>query len=238
MIVDMNIQASPAKTLKLPDGVAVERVLRTTLNEWSGDMPASNLLDFAARKKVSHPQQPVTFSVIDLKERGWTKTMMDLFLSNSDVVQTFGAAAGRPKQLYLKSHILSVEAKESFKARCLAAVPRRESSNALFCEKAERLVALATHHKFQVPDLAMSDLRQQTVQKFGEVMMPTEQLRNEVLFLTEPIESACSDLHAFSWNYGVRDARQVLRKRIYVAVMEQYPHLSRTIFRLCRAEMP
>ena len=53
MIVDMNIQASPAKTLKLPDGVAVERVLRTTLNEWSGDMPASNLLDFAARKKVA-----------------------------------------------------------------------------------------------------------------------------------------------------------------------------------------
>lgn len=206
----MNMQTSQVKPVQLPDGIAGERVLRTTLTEWLGDTPNSNLFDFAAKKHSSHHLQSENFSVVDLKERGWTKTMMDLFLSSSDVVPTSGAAAGRPKQLYLKSLILRIEAQESFQARCLAAVPRRQSSNALYSEKAERLVALVTHHKFQVPDMALHDLRLQTVQKFGEVLMPSEQLRNEVLFLTEPIELACSDLHAFTWNYGVRDARQVL----------------------------
>jgi hypothetical protein len=233
----MNMHTSQAKPVQLLNDIASERVLRTTQTEWSVDTPYSNLVDFAARKQSIHTQQPETFSVVDLKERGWTKTMMDLFLSGNDVIPTSGAAAGRPKQLYLKSLILKIEAQDSFKARCLAAIPRRQTSNALYNEKAERLVALVAHHKFQVPDMPLHDLRLQTIQKFGEVLMPSQQLSNEVLFLTEPIEMACSDLHAFTWNYGVRDARQVLRKRIYVAVMEQYPHLSRTIFHLCRIEM-
>lgn len=216
--------------------VASGRVLKTTHQEWFGHEPASNLFDFREAQALAKARQPETFSVLDLRERGWTKTMMDVFLSSNDVVTTLGATAGRPKQLYLKSHILSIEAKEAFKARCLAAVPRRESSNALYSEKAERLVALVRQHKFEVPVISLPILRQLTIQKFGAVMMPSEQLRNEVQFLVDPLELACSDLDAFSWNYGVRDARLILRKRIYTAVMEQYPHLSATIFRLCRAE--
>ena len=220
----------------LPDRAAGERVLRTTVAQWSGELTASNLFDFVAKKNSESTLQPETFSIKDLKDRGWTKTMMDLFLSTSDLVQASGVSVGRPKQRYLKSHILSIEAKESFKARYLASMPRRESSNAIFGEKSERLTAMVAHYKFELPDLSMQELRNRTIQKYGEVFMPTDQLRNEIQFLTEPIELACSDLNAFSWNYGVREARQVLRKRIYVAVMEKYPHLSRTIFRLCRAE--
>ena len=230
------MQVTQDEALKLPDRAAGERVLRTTVAHWSGVLPASNLFDFVAKKNSEPFQQPETFSVKDLQARGWTKTMMDLFLSTSDVVQISGVTPGRPKQLYLKSHIESIEAKDSFKARCLASIPRRESSNANFSEKSERLIAMVTHYKFELPDMSLQELRQRTIHKYGEVFMPTDQLRNEIQFLSEPIELACSDLNAFSWNYGVREARQVFRKRIYVAVMEKYPHLSRTIFRLCRAE--
>lgn len=178
------------------------------------------------------PHQLETFDVNDLKARGWTKAMIAIYLNESDIAPNSGQSAGRPKQLYFKTQILAIESQASFIARRDAAEPRRLASNALFNEKTERLVNLARSYKFQVPDMPLRQLRSLAKDKFGEAALPSQDLRNEALFLIEQIESACSELAAFHWSYGVREARLVLRRRIYVDILGVYPHLSKTIFEL------
>jgi hypothetical protein len=230
------MQAQETHPLQDSTELTFGRILQTTQRNWSDDSSMSNLVDFAHHKSVGKLRQTNTFNVSDLKNRGWTKSMIPQYLGADDAIAAAGMNAGRPRQLYLKTQIFAIEARPEFKERREAAAPKRLASNALFIEKAERLACLAHSLKFQVPDIPLLQLRALAIEKFRISTLPSEQLRNEALFLIDPIESACSDMEAFNWNYGVREARQVLRRRILTTAMNAYPHLSNAILRICRTE--
>jgi hypothetical protein len=79
-------------------------------------------------------------------------------------------------------------------------------------------------------------LTAQTEKRFGSYKTAEIQNKNEVAFLMEDAGKSEWSLDQFYWCSGIRAARLVLRRRMLIKIMQNYPHLSKAVMLISAAE--
>ena len=173
----------------------------------------------------------------DLKNRGWTRTMVQKFLGTADgFVQNPHIRTGRPMRLFRSQRVHEVETGEDFRACQNISSIRSIRANQYLNDKAAALVDMANAIEFQIPLLDLRNLTAQTEKRFGSYKTAEIQNKNEVAFLMEDAGKSEWSLDQFYWCSGIRAARLVLRRRMLIKIMQNYPHLSQAVMLISALE--
>lgn len=173
----------------------------------------------------------------DLKNRGWTRTMVQKFLGTADgFVQNPHIRTGRPMRLFRSQRVHEVEIGEDFRACQNLSSIRSIRANQYLNDKAAALVDMANAIEFEIPLLDLSNLTAQTEKRFGSYKTAEIQNKNEVAFLMEDAGKSEWSLDQYYWCSGIRAARLVLRRRMLIKIMQNYPHLSNAVMLISASE--
>lgn len=173
----------------------------------------------------------------DLKNRGWTRTMVQKFLGTADgFVQNPHIRTGRPMRLFRSQRVHEVEIGEDFRACQNLSSIRSIRANQYLNDKAAALVDMANAIEFEIPLLDLSNLTAQTEKRFGSYKTAEIQNKNEVAFLMEGAGKSEWSLDQYYWCSGIRAARLVLRRRMLIKIMQNYPHLCSAVMLISALE--
>lgn len=176
-------------------------------------------------------------TVRDLKNRGWTRTMVQKFLGTADgFVQNPHIRTGRPMRLFRSQRVHEVEIGEDFRACQNISSIRSIRANQYLNDKAAALVDMANAIEIEIPLLDLRNLTAQTEKRFGSYKTVDIQNKNEVAFLMEDAGKSEWSLDQFYWCSGIRAARLVLRRRMLIKIMQNYPHLSQAVMLISALE--
>lgn len=154
----------------------------------------------------------------DLKDRGWTPTLIARFLGEHDQTRPNGLRMGRrrlpPVKLYAEERVLEVERDDTFlaaQARAAAARERAERNRAV--REAKRSALLEAAATSYTPSIHPEPLRKGAVRKAREpylagIDFALERLRREIPRLTASEEARLGEL---------------LRERLDEALAAAYP---------------
>lgn len=166
----------------------------------------------------------------DLRNRGWTRTMVCRFLGSADAfTQNPHVNTGRPMRLFKSARVREVELGPDFIVCRKLSETRSAKAKQYLNSKASGLVALANAIEFEIPSLDLRNLTAQTEKRFGSYKTAEIQIKNEVAFLMEDAGKSEWSLDQFYWCSGIRAARLVLRRRMLIKIMQNYPHLSQAV---------
>jgi hypothetical protein len=173
----------------------------------------------------------------DLKNRGWTRTMVQKFLGTADgFVQNPHIRTGRPMRLFRSQRVHEVEIGEDFRACQNLSVARSARAIQYLTNKADGLIDLANAIEIEIPIFDLYYLTMQTEEQFGWAKTLQIQNVNEVAFLLGNAKKCEWDLDSYYWCSGIRAARVVLRRRMLIKIMEIYPHLSDSVMLISAGE--
>lgn len=161
-----------------------------------------------------------------LRERGWTKRMMERFLVKPDgFAQNPHVLTGRPMRLYRTDRVQAAEAHDDFTGCLVAAKVRSARFADLYKLKADALCLIADGIDIEILELDRQTLTRNTHAEYGMFMREHDHHKNEVAYLLANAKNTEWGLDAYYWHQGIRMARLKLRRRVLVKVMECYPHL-------------
>lgn len=205
------------------------------------DFLESDVLPPKAVTRVSHTkginhQDYLTYR--QLKGRGWTKRLVERFLGAADALTTNPhVSSGRPMRLYNSGRVDSAEIQDSFKSSLESSKVKQARSNAIHASKSEALCQMAEAIDVTIPNVSKVDLALWSQQEYGAYVNELDRHKNEVAYLVAHTKDAEWGLDAFYWHQGIRKARLCLRRRILVAIMEQYPHLADAVLEMAKLEV-
>ena len=189
------------------------------------------------------------WSVPDLRSRGWTDTMIRRLLDDPDRRRPnpyYRSAA--PMRLYRITRVEEMERSTTFVTWAGKAVLRSARAKAVAERKAQELLGQVATMQIVVPRLDVDRLRDKAIAQYNQRQQErTLNGRRETWQDVEPASPASSPvfLERITVNYvrhrltsydrnlervagqiGVAQAVTAIRKRIYAAIAETYPHLA------------
>ncbi|MFJ1256345.1 hypothetical protein [Cupriavidus sp. CuC1] len=157
------------------------------------------------------------FTVAQLVERGWNKSLIQRLLGDADDAFRL-TDAGRPSLIYWRYRVLHVEAsaafakaKETARERAAKVAPTLERKRALIMEVSQQIA-------IDVPQLEMEKLLIGRSYLLSDAEAAVEALVRRMRVFEYEID-------LYHWHIGIREARKALRLRILEAISEKYPHL-------------
>jgi hypothetical protein len=152
---------------------------------------------------MMHKRQPETsdtpkmLSLKDLKERGWTAALVKQFLGEPDALKPHPySRKAAPMQLYSPARVEQAESQEEWKQTKARVSLRSQASKTVAARKAAELVERA------------------------------EQMRITVNYLRHHLTAYDTHLEQVAGQIGVRQAGNVIRRRMYDEVAKAYPELA------------
>ena len=208
--------------------------------QFSSDFWCVDSIPQKAVTRVSHAanaNQHEYLTYRQLRGRGWTKRMVERFLGTADALTTNPhVSSGRPMRLYSSGRVDSAEILDSFKAGLESAKVKSARSNAIHVSKSEALCQMAKAIDVTIPSISKENLSLWSQQEYGAYVNDIDRHKNEVTYLVANAKDAEWGLDAFYWHQGIRMARLCLRRRVLVAIMEQYPHLADAVLEISKLE--
>lgn len=182
------------------------------------------------------------WSLKDLKERGWTDTLVKQFLKEPDATKPnpfYRKAA--PMQLYSPSRVLEAEGQEEWQQAKARAARRSEAGKAVAARKAAVLVERAEQMRITVHRLPTETVIEQAIASYnahnweiawrhGDAWEPATERsdpdfleRITVNYIRHHLTSYDSHLEQVVGQIGVHQAGKVIRRRIYDEIAKEYP---------------
>jgi hypothetical protein len=185
-----------------------------------------------------------------LKDRGWTDAMVrDLLGGPDQLVPNPHYRSATPMRLWATDHVTTIEAGEDFAARLKSGKTRSAASVAAADKRREQLINAVDAMTVSVPSLGKAELAREAIRHRNRVM----EFHNSGEFregferanpdTPDAVDSATLDrwkvnylrhrltdyeryLEEVAGNVGVRDAKDLIREKVYDAIADAYPELA------------
>ncbi|MGT2460222.1 hypothetical protein ACU4GI_46920 (plasmid) [Cupriavidus basilensis] len=165
------------------------------------------------------PPSDTFFTVAQLLERGWNKSLIQRLLGPADdAYRLTDSKSGRPSLIYWRKRVFQVEAtaafdqaKEAARERAANVGPTLERKRALIMEVSQQIA-------IEVPVLDMTTLLEGRSYLLSDTEAAVEALVRRMRVFEYEID-------LYHWHIGIREARKALRLRILDAIPMHYPVL-------------
>jgi hypothetical protein len=167
------------------------------------------------------------YTVTDLRQRGWTRRLIQRFLGNADsLAPNPHIKRGRPMKYFETARVHSVEAREIFEEETQASLQRKQAGQKVLEEKTQALVELAKTVDPDLPDWSIADLDEKAFELFGMISEGVSLHRAHISALVQFCSSSEWVLDDYFWHPGIRPARIVIRRKVLAKIIQTYPHLN------------
>ena len=167
------------------------------------------------------------YTVTDLRQRGWTRRLIQRFLGNADnLAPNPHFKRGRPMKYFETARVHSVEAREVFEEETQVSLQRKQAGQKVLEEKTQALVELAKTVDPALPDWSIAELDAKASQLFGMLTDGTSRLRAQISALVQFCSPSEWVLDDYFWHPGIRPARIVIRRNVLAKIIQSYPHLN------------
>ena len=190
------------------------------------------------------------FTVAELKERGWTDTLIRDYLGDPDAtVKNPMYASAAPMRLYLRDRAVAVESQEDWTEIILRASKRREAAKRATETKSQSLLAYVNGLHISIRVMPLPEVTELACKDYNRRMQNIEEEhmsdgRFDFTWTPATITSDPSFLQRITVNYlrhslsrydrelerlfgkvGTREAYAQLNAKVYLAITQSYPTL-------------
>lgn len=191
---------------------------------------------------TSKPQPKITMP--ELKKRGWTEAMVRDLLGEPDSrVPNPRYRSAAPMRLWALDRVTVAESGEEFAARLKAGKARSAASVAAADKRRKQLLDRVSAMTVRVPQLGEEELASKAIKHRNREREFREDFwwvnpddpssvedktleRWKVNYLRHALTNYERQLTAVAGKVGVRDAKSLIRRKVYDAISERYPSLA------------
>lgn len=186
---------------------------------------------FAAAAQLSprqaHAAANAYYTVTELKQRGWTRRLIERFLGTSDSqTQNPHFKRGRPMRYFETQRVHHAESGQDFEEETEVSLYRKQAAQKVVLEKTQALVDLAATADPALPGWSAQELDAQAYQIFGNPVDELALNRAQISALMQFCSSCEWMLDDYFWHPGIRAARLVIRRKVLAKIIQAYPHLN------------
>lgn len=201
----------------------------------------------SSQQAESHPkryQRDELLSATELRERGWTESMIKRILGDPDDTRPNPRYkhAGHPMRFWSRARVDQIETTDEFRERAQQAKKRSAKAKETAARQAKTLAELVANIEVIVPEMPFDELIQQTIEHYNErgtgnylgkrdwnpidEDTDTDYLnRQAVNYLRHEHTQYEEEIEALSGKVGKNDALLELRVRVLEAIESTYPEL-------------
>ncbi|MCW3051660.1 MAG: hypothetical protein JWN14_830 [Chthonomonadales bacterium] len=190
------------------------------------------------------------FTVAELKERGWTDTLIRDYLGGPDAtLKNPRYACAAPMRLYLRDRAVAVEAQENWSGILARASKRKEAAQKATETKSQRLLAYVSGLQISITAMPLPEVTELACEAYNRRMQNIEEdrmydgrfdfewtpattwsdsaflQRITVNYLRHRLSRYDHELERLFGKVGIRDAYAQLNAKVYLAITEAYPAL-------------
>jgi len=186
--------------------------------------------------------ESVLFTVRQLKQRGWTETLVKQFLGPPDATRPnphYKSAA--PMRLYAATRVEALEACEDWRRAAERSRMRSEAGKAVAVRKADELIERAEQLPITVTRLPLDQLQKRAIASYNafhvEVLWervndyekadaqsdPAFLSRITVNYIRHSLTAYDKHLQEVAGRIGLSQAIGTIRRRVYAAISATYP---------------
>lgn len=188
---------------------------------------------------MSVTRKDAMLGTMQLRERGWTKSLITRFLGEPDKVVSNSHHRSGPKiKLWSLERVEQAEKLATFQAQREKAAKRSAAAAAAASSRRTQLLESITKMVVKVEPLESSTRLERAIEHYNDAQLFTDYSRRadkdsdpeflqriQVNFIRHRLTSYDEELDKVAGQLGAPDARNAIRDKIYDAIAEAYPEL-------------